>query len=162
METWMTVKEFPSYEVSSYGAIRNAAGKPRKPSLKANGYLQVTLKHKGSYKNYYVHRLVACAFMPPSDLSMDVNHKDGVRHNNKLDNLEWASRKENIQHAIKTFGSMCGLKHSQAKLTIDEVEEIRKSDGSSTLAANKYKVSSAHIRAIRNGKRWTNEIARVG
>lgn len=162
METWAAIKDFEGYEVSSLGNVRSACGRHRKLSTKANGYLQVTLKNKERSRNFYVHRLVASAFLPVANPYFDVNHKDGVRNNNKLENLEWASRKDNIHHAIKSFGSMCGSKHSQAKLSYDQVEDIRASIGSSTLLAKQYNVSSSHIRAIKGGKRWSNELARVG
>lgn len=110
------------YEVSDKGFIRNVkTGKMKVPQLMKNGYFQVLFwtKHKG--KGCLVHRLVAEAFLPnPLNLS-DVNHKDGNKQNNSVDNLEWCSRSHNIKHAYENH-----LRHpSNQKLTLDQVRYIK-------------------------------------
>ncbi len=66
------------------------------------GYLKVNLYKDGICKKHYVHRLVAEAFIPNSNNLPEVNHKDGNKYNNSVDNLEWCSRQENIEHSFNT------------------------------------------------------------
>ena len=73
------------------------------------GYLSVMLTINGKQKRVGVHRLVAQAFIPNPDNKPQVNHIDGNKHNNKVDNLEWVTREENMQHAahkLKCLSSM--------------------------------------------------------
>ena len=69
--------------------------------IKIYGYLRVRLYKNNKYKNFYVHRLVAEAFIPNQKNKPDVNHKDGDKQNNTSTNLEWCTEKENTAHAIK-------------------------------------------------------------
>ena len=104
------------YEVSSLGRVKSleriidgiGRGFPRvkkesilTPGVAGNGYLFVNLSKDGLAKEYFVHRLVALAFIPNQDNKGDVNHKDGNKRNNIVDNLEWCTRKENVQHAYR-------------------------------------------------------------
>ena len=118
MEQWKVIKDFPKYAISNYGNIKslywqnNVNGKlyPREklltPIKKKNGYLKVNLhndEHKGRGKGceFLIHRLVAEAFLEnPKNLS-EINHKDGNKENNKVSNLEWCTRRENVLHSYK-------------------------------------------------------------
>lgn len=77
----------------------------------ARHYLIVVLRKDGKSITEQVHRLVAKAFLPCDDYSMDVNHKDGCRSNNNSDNLEWCTRSYNLKHALDI-----GLMESQCKI----------------------------------------------
>lgn len=109
-------KEYPKnikYEVSDDGLVKN---KERQRILKSNkmknGYLSVSLRQEdGSYKLVYVHRLVAETYLPNPENKSDVNHKDGNKLNNHLDNLEWATRSENLKHAYNI-----GLKENNREI----------------------------------------------
>lgn len=72
------------------------------PSIAKNGYKVLNLKSEEGWKVYYLHRILAEAFIPNESNKRTVNHKDGCKTNNALDNLEWATDKENIRHAFKT------------------------------------------------------------
>ena len=98
MEDWAQVKSYPTYDVSSYGRVRRG-DKILKPILQQNGYYFYGLSNKGKQKHQLAHRLVAEAFIPNPDNKAFVNHKDGIKTNNKLNNLEWVSFSENIKHA---------------------------------------------------------------
>lgn len=90
------------YSVSDIGEIRNDnTGKLLKLSMQ-QGYYQVTLSINKKPKRFRVHRLVAAAFIPNPENKPYVNHLDGCRSNNKINNLEWCTPAENTQHAIKT------------------------------------------------------------
>lgn len=100
IERWIDAKDHPGYEVSNTGYVRNKkSGRILKGSLnKHGGYLRVGIDGK----HYYIHRLVADSFYD-GDMDhkyMDVNHIDGDKLNNELPNLEWMTRKENIDHAF--------------------------------------------------------------
>lgn len=97
MEKRLTIRNHPDYEVNNLGDVRNKkTNRILKPQLnRTDGYYRVALNGK----RYYVHRLVADAFFDGDHDKIDVNHIDGNRLNNKLYNLEWCTRKENIRHA---------------------------------------------------------------
>jgi len=93
MEEWRTISDFPIYNVSNFGNIKNTVtGQVLKNSVKA-GYCNVSLINENHKKTLKVHRLVALAFIDNPENKSDVNHKDKNKLNNKLMNLEWMTRK---------------------------------------------------------------------
>lgn len=101
-EKWVKIKDFPNYEISNLGNVRNSKMKLLKPNPKQKGYLQVQLYYQNKKKRFSIHRLVAQAFIPNPKNYSQVNHRDGVKTNNKVCNLEWCSPLDNNLHAIKT------------------------------------------------------------
>ncbi len=105
-EEWKPIKGYEGlYEVSNTGKIKSFYfGKTRILSPRKNplGYLHLVLYKDKVKKDLRVHRLVASAFIPNPNNKPEVNHIDGDKENNNVDNLEWATRKENINHSIKT------------------------------------------------------------
>lgn len=111
---WRAIKGFEgAYEVSNDGQVRslprevNGRGNfPRrrpgklKKAVDVHGYLYYSLSEGGKDRRYAAHRLVAEAFIPNPEGKPEVNHKDGNKHNNSVDNLEWVTRTENHRHAI--------------------------------------------------------------
>lgn len=107
-ETWkpITCTDNVKYEVSSEGKVRNLkTGRILKPFYSTNGYARVNLtsayndKTKQTMK--LVHRLVAQAFIPNLKNLSDVNHKDEIKTNNNLDNLEWISHRDNLNYGTR-------------------------------------------------------------
>jgi hypothetical protein len=99
-EEWRTITNY-DYEVSNLGNVRNKDGIILKTSALNSGYLQVQLSNNGEKKNMLIHRLVADAFIKNDHNKKTVNHKDGDKSNNKVDNLEWMTYSENNIHAIE-------------------------------------------------------------
>lgn len=107
-EKWAPIKGYEGvYEVSNLGLVRRVdfrgTGKPRnlKPADNGTGYLFVTLCKNGIVKRFYVHRLVAEAFIENSTNLPEVNHKDECRSNNHVTNLEWCTREYNQNYGNK-------------------------------------------------------------
>jgi hypothetical protein len=100
MEEWKSIENYPLYEVSNYGFVRNK--RTQKISLgwdRGLGYKKAKLYNGKNYKSFYIHRLVAIAFLEKIDGKNDVNHIDFNPSNNKVENLEWCSHSENIKHS---------------------------------------------------------------
>lgn len=129
-ELWKPIEGYEGlYSVSTLGRIKSyhKDGLVLKPRLKANGYLQVVLQN-GKPKHVSIHRLVARAFIPnPEELSY-VNHIDGDKTNNNIDNLEWCTASQNMLHAMHT-GLFPEIDRSKDKphvrLTEEQKEELR-------------------------------------
>lgn len=100
-EVWHKVPGYEGlYEVSSLGQVRSLYRykKILKPQLTNNGYLYVQLFKNKIGKNYYVHRLVANAFIPKVKEKPFINHKDEIKTNNAVSNLEWISHIDNCNY----------------------------------------------------------------
>lgn len=97
------------YQINQFGEIRTLKNSPKlkkydvlKPQIsKRNGYVYQMLYKNGKEKLLRVHRLVAMAFLPNPNNLPQVNHKDGNKQNNSVDNLEWCEQSDNMKHAYK-------------------------------------------------------------
>ena len=102
MESWKKIDNYDNYMISNLGNIKNIKrNKLLSPSKNTWGYLGVLLHKNGDKKRYQMHRLVANAFIPNLENKKEVNHKDGNKLNNHVDNLEWVTRSENMIHAYQ-------------------------------------------------------------
>lgn len=109
MEEWKTITNFPNYQVSNLGRVRRITGRVLKNRFNKFGYDRVRLYNKTSSKNHLVHRLVALEFILNRNNYPIVGHIDNNPANNKCENLEWCTQKQNLQHAVKTGGKKVGL-----------------------------------------------------
>lgn len=147
----------PSY-VDRAGKLRKM--KVLKPQVRGKGYLCVGLLKCGVQTRVSVHRLVAETFIPNPHNKPEVNHIDGDKTNNCVNNLEWVTTSENAIHAFETGlrepKDQVGEKNTMAKLTKENVLSIRKSTKKVETLANKFGVSKSAIYKIKQGKRWSN------
>ena len=177
VEVWKPIKGFEGlYDVSNFGKVKSLARKARlvpkgvetkrivplrilKQSC-VNGYKRVRLCENGKVINYFVHRLVADAFIDNPFNKPCINHKDGDRKNNHFSNLEYVTHSENTQHAKRNGmlkpqrGEKCGA----SKLTEKEVIEARRifSKGNITITslASQYGIKRQGMTSIIKRKNW--------
>jgi hypothetical protein len=168
MEIWRTIKDYPNYKVSNMGNVKGKHGNILKPFDRSKnchpllrGYLTVHLCSTGvkGFDNHSVHSLVMKEFVGPRPLGMVINHKNGIRWDNRLENLEYCTQSENRkQDFIHGRQSLRGEKNTQAKLSESDVLQIVKlyGTGSYTYAAlaKKYGVAMSGISNIFNGHCW--------
>jgi len=109
---WVRHPEFNRYLISIDGVVRtlkyiDTLGRVKTPkvvksTVRSDGYLSVSLSNKGTYKRDFVHRLVGLHLPRSCRNRIEINHKDGDKSNNTLENLEWATRSENARHMHRT------------------------------------------------------------
>jgi hypothetical protein len=154
-EVWATIPGHGGYyEVSNCGRVRNShTNTPIKPTY--SNYDRVRLYYVKPSRSYLVHRLVAQAFLSTRLDRPEVNHKNFNRRDNRIENLEWATRKDNVAHA-KPRISRGEISHL-AKLTTDAVRGIRREReaGAALIQiADKYNITSSNVSAIALRKSW--------
>ena len=95
---WGRVKSLDRWVKDTNGSLRFYKGRILKPGTNTCGYLQVSLYKNGKEKIFYVHRLVAEAFIPNPNNLPEVNHRDENKQNNSVENLEWCDRLYNVRY----------------------------------------------------------------
>ena len=143
----MEWKPIPNYEecgfISSTGLVKNLKGRIRKLTISKYGYLRVGLK--GGKRTISVHKLVADAFVSGKEKGLVVNHIDGNKLNNDVNNLEWVTQSYNVKH-----GFMLGRIHPRGRMLISDddfeviLKRIENGEQQKKLAAE-YGVSPAAI-----------------
>ena len=103
-EIWKTINEYQEYQVSNTGKVKSIKyGKERiLKSQNVNGYKRVILFRDGKYKNMYIHQLVAEAFIQNTDNFPQVNHRNEIKTDNRVENLEFCDRKYNMNFGTRT------------------------------------------------------------
>jgi len=162
-EVW---KDFVGYEayfaVSNLGRVASKrTNKILRQQINKQGRSGFATKIGGRSGNSFcfkTHRLVAEAFIPNPEGKLTVNHKDGNPLNNCVENLEWATHSENIQHAFNTglIKPLSGFKNPAAKLTEEQVEFIRSNTDALTVREIAKIIGVHHCTVVRckNSKRY--------
>jgi len=147
------------YQVSRCGKVRNARSGRLIVSWDKRGYRVTKLMTESGRKSFFVHQLVAITYIPNPRNKPSVNHKNFQKDDNRVENLEWVTQKENIRHSSRA-GRMTGARgtsHWKSKLTAVDVKEIRQhsySPESIKTLARKYDVCPANIKCILERKTW--------
>lgn len=114
------IDNFPNYSIDEQGTITNlTTGHTKSCWLCKNGYYYADLQRSGFKRKIPLHRLIALAFLPNPENKRTVNHVDGNKVNNDLSNLEWATDKENMQHAYNN-----NLNHQPRKTSNTEADHL--------------------------------------
>lgn len=159
MEEWRDIEDYKGlYQISSYGRVkslertvwdnrgyyRTVPEKIRKPQNNGRGYLYVALHKDGKSKNYLVHRLVACAFIPNPQSLPCLNHKDEDKYNNHMDNLEYCSYSYNTNYGTRNLRAsekLKGRKPSEetVKKIVDKIRGRKHSEETKKKMSEKHK-----------------------
>lgn len=148
-EVWRDIAGWEGlYQVSSEGRVYSTrSGRCLKPATKDNGYQFFGLYRRQNATRAYVHRLVAAAFLPNPCGKSEVNHKDGDKTNNALNNLEWVTPSENQRHSRRVLGNWTGPPKKPVLCTDTGVVYQSAHD-----AARALGVSQGSISNVCNGK----------
>jgi hypothetical protein len=141
------VKGYEEYEVDTNGVVYGKNGKPLKYSINHNGYCIVNFYINHKRTGFGIHTLVAKQFIFNKDVNkIQVNHIDGDKTNNNVENLEWVTQQENMRHSIDVLGNNIGEKNWRAKA----IKGINKKDK-----------NELYFNAMSDGARYLSEINNV-
>ena len=176
-EEWKDIFQFNGYEVSNLGKVRGkdrfcgkrssiVKGKELTQIPNRKGYVEVRLFLDSKSTAKIVHRLVANAFIPNCDNKSQVNHIDGNKLNNRIDNLEWVTNSENQLHAysLGLQPSRAGENNIKAKITDKDVtllKQLYNSGKSVVEVSNIMNISLSSTRHIIYGKTWKSNITSI-
>ena len=177
IEVWKKIKDLDGfYEISNFGRIKSVSRvinssiqksgfritkEKIKPSQNnGKGYLQLYVQVNNKRKVYYTHRLVALAFIPNPHNKPEVNHINGIKTDNRIENLEWCTRKENVNHAFDL--GLIGNRKTGKRVKIFQILENNIvlwnsiSDASNSLKIDSSSISKVcrNINKQAGGFRW--------
>jgi len=162
-EIWKEIKGFDGdYYVSNLGRIKSykvsVYGKIIKSNTNKLGYVYYTLTKNKKLRSFTIHRLVCLAFLDNPENKPHVNHINGIKSDNRLCNLEWCTRSENIRHAdlIGLRTPKKAFEHYNSRFLKQDIIDIRKSKLSETKLAEIYLVNRATIGKIKRLERYKN------
>lgn len=158
-EIWKFINKCQYYQISTFGRVKSLARKNGKcddhilKPQKRSGYLKV---HIIKGRGHSIHRLVATTFIDNPKNKPQVNHKNCNKYDNTLWNLEWATRKENAEHASKNklLGQNRGERNSLSYLTEKQVLELINSTETDTALSKRLNIPRVTINNIRIGRSW--------
>lgn len=163
-EIFLPIKDYEeSYHVSFFGRVKSlgasGSGKSKvdiimKDANNGRGYRYVTLMKDNKRKNFYIHKLVVEAFLPLDSERLDINHKNGIKWDNHISNLERCSKSENMIHAGKN-----GLMNYWRRINKEDILELRRLDKmgmSRKDLALKFNISRPQVHRIIHLQAWKN------
>lgn len=173
-EEWVALPGYEStYSISTLGRLRSEArtppirgryGIPRRTPLimktaKRRGYETVVLNKDAKKKTIAIHRLVAIGFLGERPAGFQVNHKNGIKTDNRLENLEWCTPSQNVRHAIATGLRLSpqGEEHHNTRISVEDVIMIKAEHKKLLIElSERYGVSVSHIKNVISGHRVAN------
>lgn len=170
-ERWRPVRNFEDlYMISSKGRlarIKTRTGKPTFRILRGRpgslGYVRYALSRNSKRCDHSAHRLAWEAFKCPIPDDLQINHKNGIKHDNRLDNLEIVTLSDNVKHAYRTLkvppniNPNLGSRNGRSKLTEDDIPKIRallRSGWRQSEVGHEFGVDQTSIGRIAVGKAW--------
>ncbi len=177
-EVWKEVDGFPDYRVSNMGRIKslsklkvrsNKTGNfitkdriiKQRHDVNGGGYLYLSICNTAGKHQKTAHVIVANAFIPNPENKPEVNHKFGIKTDNRVSQLEWATKSENQKHSYRIgLNSKAGEKHHLAKLNDEKVSSIRKMSEvekvPNFVIAKHFNVSQQTVCGIIKRRTWTH------
>lgn len=164
LEIWKPILGEGMYSVSNLGRVKNHHNRLLRTNIR-EGYPRIKLVFKGKRRNFFIHRLSAIAFIPNTENKQCINHIDGNKLNNRVENLEWCTNIENVQHAYRTglmkpWGMMKShhdKKPSNAKLSegiILEMISMREQGFRFREIATRFNASITNTRRVIHKQSW--------
>ena len=159
---WKDIPGYPGYKASDDGQIASfkkySSGYIMAQHKSTNGYMRVNLQHGDKSTCAGVHRFVAMAFIPNPDNLPEVNHKNGDKTDNRVENLEWVTSSQNHLHAYRELGKQSAAKGKhfdrRAKLTPTEVRLIRTSNLGLSELAEYFGINESSVYNVRKKRTY--------
>ena len=159
METWRKIEGFENYSVSTYGQIRNdKTGKIRKPQTYTKGYYSIRLKGK----NMLIHRIVAKTFVDNPERKPVVDHVNGDRKDNRVENLRWVTTAENLMghgHEERCNFHRMGIRAINV-VTGEQLDFVSKTECAKYFGCTKNQIKTDHLYKQRKKANWIFKITK--
>lgn len=160
MEKWAKIPGY-DYEISSLGRVRNLnTGRIKVNCIEKVWYFTVGLFKNGIGRTHRIHRLIMEAFVPNPESHKYINHKNGIKTDNRIENLEWCTQKHNISEAYKIglCQSVKGSRHGGSVLNEEQVLTIREllRYSSGRQIAKQFNLSEGTVSMIKNRITWSH------
>ena len=169
-EIWLALPGFEgAYEISNMGRVRSLdrfiidngltrkrfrKGRVLKPGRNTNGYLHIFATYKNKQKAIQVHQGVMQTFVGPQEKGIEVMHNNGIKSDNKLSNLSYGTRKDNVKDSFRLNEYLMGEAAPWSKLANEDVINICKDPRFISEISKSYNVSTGTISMIKNRKMW--------